>query len=311
MKKGGQQMDVSIIFTNNKTYDLIVNAIKSIKEKTQGLAYEIIVVDNSNDYREIERLNHLRSYGVSVINPQKDLGFGKGNNLGAEKANGKYVLFLNTDTLLINNAVYEMFTYINNNPEVGIVGANLYNSDLTPGHSFIKDEKNIRNELKYNSIYSSLKRFAKRKRDDFNYLSSPLKINGYVCGAALMMSRSNFLAIGGFDQDIYMYAEESLLCYKMVHDLGLSIYNVPTAKIIHFGGGSFKARSLENASDYIDGTYVYYLKAYGEKTANIMLKAFAKMYMRKSILFCFMDRKKCITYHNLSLACNNKIKKQA
>lgn len=303
-------MDVSIILTNYRTSALAKDAIESIVEKSSGFSYEIIIVDNTNDTDEFTRLKKLEKLGVKVINANSDLGFGKANNLGVENAIGDYVFLINTDTLLVNNAIFELFDFIRNRSDVGVVGANLYSIDMSPTHSYVKEEKNIKNELKDNSYLAAIKRRISKQRNDFNYSEEPTEVFGYVCGASLMMRRADFALLGGFDKDIYMYAEEALLCYRVIHELNLRIYNVPSAKIIHLEGGSFKTRSVSNAQNYIDGTYIYYTKAFNQDEANEMIKAFANMYKRKMILCKLLDRKKVETYNNLVKACaykaNNK-----
>ncbi len=300
-------MDVSIILTNYKTSHLAKDAINSIIGLSSGFSYEIIIVDNTNDPDEFSRLKEMESLGVKAISSNGDLGFGKANNLGVENASGDYVFLINTDTLLINNAIFELFCFLKDRKNVGVVGANLYSKDLSPTHSFVKEEKNIDNELKDNSIIAAVRRKLSHKRDDFNYSNDPIEVFGYITGAALMMRRDEFVKLGGFEKEIYMYAEEALLCYRVIHELGLKLYNVPSAKIIHLEGGSFKARSESNARNYIDGTYLYYKKAFGNQVANEMAEKFCRMYRRKLFRSKLLDKTKVETYQNLVKACQTKV----
>lgn len=304
-------MDVSIILTNYKTSHLAKAAIESIIEKSTGFSYEIIIVDNTNDSEEFARLKALENLGVKAINSNGNLGFGKANNLGVQHASGDYVFLINTDTLLINNAIYELFSFIKERKDVGAVGPNLYCKDLTPTHSFIMKEKNIANELKDNSPTAALIRKLQNKRNDFNYTNIPVEVFGYICGASLMMRRSEFLLLGGFEKEIYMYAEEALLCYRIIHELKMKLYNVPSGKIIHLEGASFKERSESNAKCFIDGTYVYYKKAFGEQVANEMIEQFEMMYKRKRNYCKIVYKSKVETYENLLKACTQKRKEVA
>lgn len=265
-----KDVDVSIIFINFKTADLVKEAIASIKEKTQGLSYEIIVVDNSEDKEEFKELSEIEE--TTIIDARKNLGFGKANNLGANVTKGKYLYFLNTDTLLINNAIYELKIFLDKNQSVGVVGSNLYTPELKPNHSFYPYEKNLKNERRFNSFWSLVRKYAFHRRIDFNYSEKPKKLNGYVCGASLMIRRELFNRLGGFDKDIFMYAEESLLCYRLIHELHKTIYNVPSSKIIHFEGGSQKVFSLRHFQMILDGNFVYYSKTFGKNNALKYLK---------------------------------------
>lgn len=301
-------MDVSVIVVNYKTADLISNLIKSIKEKTDFLEYEIIVVDNSNSDKEQESLNSLLNDGVQVLKPFKNLGFGGANNYGASFSSGKYLFFLNPDTLLVNNAIFELFNFLESNNNAGIAGSNLFTSSMGPNHSFFLKEKNIRNEKNECNILHSVLRAINHKRNDFNYSSEPLRIYGYVCGASLMIRKSDFQELGGFDSDIFMYAEESLLCKKMINDLKLSVYNVPSSKIVHFEGGSFGSGFTESrANNYVDGNYIYYKKVFGKETAFKYLKSMERINHTKMIVSRFFCRKKQATYRNLFFAYHNKM----
>ena len=98
-------MDVSIILVSYNTILLTASAIDSIIEKTQGITYEIILVDNNSVDGTVEYLDGKFNENLIIVKSTKNLGFGKANNLGIEIANGKYVFLLNTDTILINNAI--------------------------------------------------------------------------------------------------------------------------------------------------------------------------------------------------------------
>ena len=283
-------VDVSIIFVNYHGASLTKAAIESVIEKSSGFSYEIIVVDNSQSKEEIEALTRI-SKDVKVIDSHSNLGFGKANNLGVEHSNGKYVYFLNNDTLLINNAINELKVFLDEHKDVGIVGSNLFTKDSNPNHSFIKHEKNLAFEKKTNSLWYSFKSKFSKKRKDFNYSNKPLELEGYVCGASLMMSKEDFKKLGGFDNDIFMYAEESLLCYRLKHELKKKIYNVPSSKIIHLEGGSTKGENVGHIKMMVDGNFIYFKKIYGEETAIKYLEYFTKMYAKKAKLSKNKDKK--------------------
>lgn len=267
-----QEIEVSIIFVNYKTSHLLNGILASIKEKSDFFSYEIIIVDNSCDPEEWEKLQAFKDV-ATLVDAEANLGFGKANNLGAKIAKGKYLYFLNTDTLLMNNAIYELKKFLDEHPKVSIVGSNLYSKDGKPNSSFIANEMNLKNEKKLNSLGMVLKRKMTGKRSDFNYRNCPTKVNGYVCGASLMMRSADFKLLGGFDKDIFMYAEETLLCYRTIHDLHKEIYNVPSSKIIHFEGESFDGKiSYRRIKAYIDGNVVYHEKAFGKETAISYLR---------------------------------------
>lgn len=129
-------MDVSVIIVNYKTLQLLVQAIDSILDKTEDIVYEIIVVDNHSQ-DDSERVVHER-YGnrVTYLLLAENVGFGRANNEGLRIARGRNILFLNPDTILVNNAVRILSDYLDSHPDTGAVGGNLYTADMQPNVSF-------------------------------------------------------------------------------------------------------------------------------------------------------------------------------
>ena len=96
-------MDVSIIIVNYNTKKLTSDCINSIYEKTTGIRFEVIVVDNNSSDGSQDLF--FFDFRIKFVEAGENLGFGKANNKGVEIASGKYVFFLNSDTILVNNAV--------------------------------------------------------------------------------------------------------------------------------------------------------------------------------------------------------------
>lgn len=302
-------IDVSIILVNYKTSKFVHDVISSIKEKSQGFSYEIIVVDNSNDIDEFNQLLDLEGQGVKVVDAKDNLGFGKANNLGAQYASGKYLYCLNTDTILMNNAIFELKDFLDKHDNVAVVGSNLYTKEDEPNHSFYPIEKNLKNEKKMVGLKTAFIKFITRKRKDFNYTDTPLKIEGYVCGASMMIRKDVFDQLGGFDRDIFMYAEESLLCYRVIHELKKDIYNIPSSKIIHFEGGSFeKEVPYNHAKIMIDGNCVYYNKLFGKEETIKFLRWNIYNFKKKQFISLFIKRNKHDSFRNLVDAYQDKLK---
>lgn len=302
---------VSVIFVNYKTPKMTADAINSVKEKTKDVTYEIIVVDNSCDETEFNKLTQcINDTNIKIIDAKGNLGFGKANNLGVSYARGEYVFFLNTDTLLINDAISILADFLDNNSNVGIVGGNLYNKDMKPHHSFYNKEVNYKSDKKEQKIFNIiLKFFIKKNTKEFNFTGEPKKINGYVCGADLMIRKDAFLKIDGFEKDIFMYAEDTMLCYRLIDELNMYIYSVPNAKIIHYDGGSFTNFSEFKAKIYIDAKYVYYIKLFNLDTAKKYLTTMSKLFNRKVKLFKLLNiKEKYQQYKYLLNAVDNKLK---
>lgn len=292
-------MDVSIILVNYFTSSLCRDALASVREKSKGVSYEAIVVDNSNDPKEFARLSAVaKEFGALAIDPKENLGFGKANNLGAEKAAGKYLFLLNTDTYLINDAITALFDFLERTPDAGIAGANLYTKEGMPTHSFDKEELSVSSAKKSGSFWYLLKRALTKKRNDFNFGDDPIELDGCVVGAALMIRKSLFDELGGFDKEIFMYAEESLLCYRCIHERHMRIFNVPSSKIVHLEGQSFSADGASRRARYwARGNCRYFTFVFGEKEARRFIAVSKRSYGRKAFVCSLLFKKDQARYY--------------
>lgn len=224
-------MDVSIILVNYKTEQLLLAAIESVIEKSQGFLYEIIVVDNHSD-DDSGRIIAQKSWPVQItyIPLDDNLGFGRANNEGIRIATGRYVFLLNTDTLLINNAIKTMVDYMDGHLSVGICGGNLYDQQMRPVHSFAR-MPSIFDEICELSL-GIIPKITEGKNRGFNHTGRPKRV-GYITGADMMIRRTALDAAGWFDPDFFMYYEEVELTER-IKKLGYQIISVPQARIIHY-----------------------------------------------------------------------------
>ena len=121
-------MDLSICIVNWNTKSLLRKCLKSIYNKTEGVNFEAIIVDNASRDGSVEMLKNEFPQ-CNTIPSKFNLGFSKGNNLAIMHARGKYILFLNPDTELKTNALYGMFKFLEDSPKYGAVGCKLLNED--------------------------------------------------------------------------------------------------------------------------------------------------------------------------------------
>jgi GT2 family glycosyltransferase len=183
-----------------------------------------------------------------VIKSGVNLGFAGANNLGFAKSSGEYVLFLNPDTEIVDNAITTMLDQTASLQDCGIIGCKLLNTDLSVQTSCIQTFPTIPNQvLDYEylrlrwpscSFWSIGALFS----DDVNPVSVEV-----ISGACMLLRRDVFKRAGMFTEDYFMYAEDLDLCYK-VKALGLCNYYVGKAQVIHHGGQSSNRVSISNWS---------------------------------------------------------------
>lgn len=233
-------MDVSIIIVNYKTSKLINDCIRSIFEKTQGITYEIIIVDNATE-ELADVIDSAEDARVRLIQLPENVGFGRANNAGAKIARGRNLFFLNPDTLLLNNAIKILSDYLDTHPECGACGGNLYDEYMQPTLSFRRMLPGIKWELNELS-HLMIDRLLHGKNWRFNFTDHRIEV-GYITGADLMMPASVIKKTDGFSPEFFMYYEETDLCYR-IKRLGWRVINVPYARIQHLEGGSFDTPTL-------------------------------------------------------------------
>ncbi|WP_312078137.1 glycosyltransferase family 2 protein [Chryseobacterium sp.] len=254
------QINVSIIIVNFNTYSLLIDCINSVYEKTRNVSFEIIVVDNNSTVRDIEGLNEIFP-NVKLILSSINNGFGAGNNVGSSFASGKYLFLLNSDTILLNDAISELFAFFEQTKDAGICGGNLYTLDLEPTISFELRRPglfiytiNFLQEIFYKKLFNKI--------ISFSYRSNPQLIRGYISGADFFVRKDFFEKVGKFDENFFMYYEEVDLT-KRINDLGFYSYIVPSAKIIHLEGGSQKKESA-NKLKWMKESCSYYFKKHNK-----------------------------------------------
>lgn len=229
-------VDVSIVIVNYKTVSLILNCLDSIQRLTQEVSYEIIVIDNNSNDDFAIRIQE--QYPKVICVPLSDnIGFGRANNEGVKIANGRNVLFLNPDTVLLNDAISILSKYIDSHLFVGACGGNLYDINLQPHHSFRRCLPGVRWELN-GLLHDYIARAYWGRNRMHNYTDKAMLV-GYITGADLMMPRHIFNQVGGFSPDFFMYYEETELCYRLKYR-SFEVHSVPQARIQHLDGGSFE-----------------------------------------------------------------------
>lgn len=237
-------IDVSIIIVNYNTCKMTKECIDSIYAKTIGVTFEVILVDNasSDGSKEMFELDKRITYIYNTDN----LGFGGANNIGVNISRGRNILFLNSDTLLINNAVKVLSDYCDTNPNIGSCGGNLFSADGNLIHSF-----SMMSPLIYtlNSLlFNKLAVFLWGKNYEYNTTEDTLNVR-YVTGADLMVKKKVLKEVGAFDTRFFMYCEEAELSHR-IRNAKFEIVSVPEAKIIHLVGKSFDADKQINRIRY-------------------------------------------------------------
>ncbi|HUD09806.1 MAG TPA: glycosyltransferase family 2 protein [Patescibacteria group bacterium] len=225
-------MDLSIIILSFNTKDTTINCLKSIVDQYQSELknnqFEIVLVDNNSSDDTLEAVRKLNVQNLKIAESKENLGFSKGCNLGAKSSKGEFLLFLNSDTEIKDQGFTKMVDYLRKNEKVGILGGALRNEDGT-------------SQLSVGKFYNLFNLFiAMVGLERLGFLrESPHKIKqvDWVSGASLMISKKLFEKIGGFEKELFMYAEDMELCYR-AKKKGFLTYFYPEVTLFHKERGS-------------------------------------------------------------------------
>jgi GT2 family glycosyltransferase len=236
------EIDVSIITVNYNSTELLKNCIESIKKFTQGINFEIIVVDNNSITGNIDGLQQDFN-GLTLIKNKVNKGFGTANNQGVEVAKGKYVLLLNNDTIFFENSIKKVFDFAESSEENEIISCKLLNEDKSVQKS-VYDFPTLLNVLTSNLflylLFPNSKYFNKYHL--MNKGINRITEVDVVIGAFLFMHRKVFEGLGGFDERFFFYMDDTDLCYRHKKNNGKVIF-FPETSIIHLKGKSVKGES--------------------------------------------------------------------
>lgn len=244
-------MDLSIIIINFNTVSITKECLDSIRKNTKGITYEIIVVDNASTDGSKDMLKkYSRRFGIKVIMNKINRGFGPGNNQGIKISKGDFILLLNTDTIIHDEVLSKMCSFLKGNKKIGIATCALRNKDGSLQGSggyfptlfkviawmfFLEDVPLLDSLIKpfhpvhgQSPFYKGTNIFTKKHQQD------------WVTGAFMMIRRKVCKQIGSFDEDYFMYTEEVDYCWR-AKKAGWEVWYEPSFSITHLGGASSTA----------------------------------------------------------------------
>lgn len=234
-------IDLSIIIVNWNCIAYTEQCLASIRDHSNGIDLEVIVVDNDSADAPCSTL--LEKFPkTKLILSKENIGFGRANNLGVRHSEGRYLLFLNPDTVVLRDSLQRMISALERTPGVGALGCRLLNSDGSLQTTAVQSFPTILNQIFalawLQQKWPTLKLWGKQAL----YSAQPDVVHDvdFVSGAAILVKREVFELIGGFNPAYFMYAEEADLCLA-IHKRGFRVGYTNRAQIIHFGGRSTTA----------------------------------------------------------------------
>lgn len=227
-------VELSIIILNYNTYNLTISCLKSIiskfKEELELGKLEIIVADNGSKDASVTKISNSveRLKNIYILENKENLGFAKGMNRASQNAKGKYLLFLNSDTEVLDKGFMEMIKFMDENQKVGILGGKFTNRDGSPQPSVGK----------FYTLFNLFPMLIGGERIGFiRESTSVIKKIDWVSGGFMMIRHEIFEKLGGFDEHFFMYMEDMDICHR-AGIKGFDTYFYPKACVVHEGHGS-------------------------------------------------------------------------
>jgi O-antigen biosynthesis protein len=273
-------MDLTIVTVNWNVRDMLVKCLQSIFKHTQGLTYEVIVVDNASNDNSVSELRKLFSKEIVaekllIIENDRNNGFSKANNQGLKEARGKYVLFMNPDMEFIENTALKLKEILDGDSNIGAVTCKLLYKDKTPQPNVKRDPtfcSQLLIELKLHRLFKSLPCLKKYLAKDFDY-SKRAEIE-QAMGAFIFTGKDLMNKLNGWDESFWMWWEDLDLC-KRIRQAGRTIVYAPVSGVIHYEGQSFaQVMTVDKQKRFVRGLTVYF-KKHHSKIAYAILKFFA------------------------------------
>lgn len=285
-------MDLSVVIVNYQTFELTKNTINSILEYDYPFSVEIVVVDNASSDDSLSRLKDYFKDKVRFIASEKNNGFAAGNNQALRQVNGKYQLLLNSDTIVWENTLNDIYDYMESHEDVGACGCRV----LLEGGDLDKACKRSFPNVK-NSFFRLFHIPTKSKDDNYNLTDLPDdEVYEIDCltGAFMFMRKSALDEVGLLDETFFMYGEDIDLCYRIKNG-GWKIVYYGKSKITHLKGASSKKQKSKLIYEFYRAMYIYYKKHHAKESLFIvnwvvyfgiallcLLKLFLNLFKKKS-----------------------------
>ena len=257
-------MDLSIIIINHNTKALTTQTVDSIFATDPRIQFEVIVVDNSTKKEESYSCDRE---GVVVLSEVPNNGFAHGCNTGFQVAQGKYVLFLNSDTVMQKDTLDKSIRFMKKNKNVGGLSVQVILQDGSLDHGCRRGFPTPWNAFCY---FSHLDRLFPKAALFNGYKLGHLDRNKTYSidagtGAYLMMPAGLYKELGGFDETFFMYGEDIDLCWK-IKAAGYKVVYFADAKCLHLKGQSGRSSKNEIVQyHFYNAMLIFYDRYYTDR----------------------------------------------
>lgn len=254
--------DVSIVIVSWNAKDYLIKCLYSIFKSNESIPFEVIVVDNASNDGSQQAVRSLFP-DVTLIENKSNFGFAKANNVGILQSQGKYVALVNSDVEVYSNCFTTLFTFMENNSNIGLTAPKILNANGTVQPSvmlFPSFQMNLIHTFGLNRILPG-SRFTSTlfdNRYDYNRLCNVEALSGCFW----FIRRSLIKTIDGLDESFFMYGEDIDFC-KRVNASGYKVVFNPNAQALHYGGASSNNAPVHFFIELQKANLQYWIKHHG------------------------------------------------
>jgi GT2 family glycosyltransferase len=262
-------MVLSVIIVNYNVKYFLEKCLRSVQRATRQIDSEVIVIDNASTDDSVHYLSS-RFPSVSFLENKSNAGFGKANNQGLQKAAGEFILFLNPDTIIPEDAFEKCIAFFNRHPDAGACGVRM----IDGSGKYLPESKRGFPSLTtaFYKLTGITSRFPSSRTFARYYLGHlpEEEINevDVLAGAYLMVRKEVLDVTGGFDEAFFMYGEDIDLSFR-IQKAGWKNYYFPGTQIIHFKGESTKKGDLDYVHMFYKAMSIFVKKHYGRRGAGL------------------------------------------
>ncbi len=268
--------DLSIVIVSWNVRDLLADCLASLARARSALRLDVIVVDGASADGSAAMVAE-RFRWVHLIACHENVGFPRGNNIGLTHAVGRHVMLLNPDTVVLEGALNALVGYLDDHPDVGVVGPALLNPDGSPQSS------RRRFPTPWTAVFEStwLQSVAPRRLIRRYYATDlpddvPVDVV-WVVGAALAVRREAIGQVGDLDAGYYMYSEELDWC-RRIKAAGYRVVYLPSAQVVHHVGKSSDQAVTARHINFQRAKLRYFRKYHGRQVAGALRAVLLGLY---------------------------------
>ena len=273
---------ISTMIVTYNTGSIVLKCIDSILSSDKADEIEIIVVDNQSTDNTYELIREQYPQ-VKLIKSDKNGGFSYGNNQALRVASGEFVALINPDLEVAPDTLHTLTAYLENNPQVGIVGPRTLSAEGDVTYTARPPYNVPYIFMSYSGLGRVFPGLMYGDTYDINLVAAKPATTTWLQGSCLVCSKSLLEEIGGMDEDYFLYAEDTDLCER-IRQQNLEVVYIPTTTVVHIGGTSTAKASLFRVRSYHQSPIIFFRKHNKHRMIWLLKVFFTFELLGKSLL---------------------------